>query len=164
MTVPAESTEGEDQGEQLPENFRRRLDQVQQDLRSTQGESQAKDSLIMDMAFQLAGVPIESGRGKTARQHYSGEPTREAILAYMKEGYEWEPAPTTQSAEVGQQIAEAQTRMQEVGFGAGSESGGSEKTLHQAIAEAEEKQDWKRSLQLKKQLAKEKFFGKGSES
>lgn len=156
MTVPGETTPPEGQepeGEQLPENFRKRLDQLQL-------ENKVKDDLILDMVFRNK-VDITKGLGKTARANYKGELTDEAIEAYLRENYEWEPreASTPAAAAVGQAIAQAQTRIQNTGQGEGTQSGNNEASIQQQIDEAEAKGNWTEAMALKKRWFGELMFG-----
>jgi hypothetical protein len=154
MTVEAEGEAPEQgEGQSEPRQLREALDR-----KTTEAAAQA--DLIKDMAFKLAGVDITKGIGKTARSHYDGELSEEAIRDYMRDSFEWTgPQQTPPGQVLGQQIAEAQNRIQDTGQGPGTQSGNNEASLQVQIDEAEAKGDWKTAMAKKKEWFGQLMFG-----
>lgn len=133
--------------ETTPAGLRATIERLQAEVRD-------KDALIRKQAFQLAGIDPDKGMGKAIAATFDGEPTAEAILAYAKEEFEFEPAaagsigntngdpPVTDKVEKAQATVDA--------LGAHSTGGGGEPVdLDGRIAAAEAAGRWDEAIALK---------------
>lgn len=66
--------------------------QLREALKRSQANEARLTGQLMGRAYTEAGLDTESGLGKAIAKEYKGDPTSEALLAFAKEEYDYEPA------------------------------------------------------------------------
>lgn len=70
---------------------------LRQAYNRTVAENRKLKAQIMETAYEDAKLDPATGLGKAIAKEYDGEPTKEALLAYAKEEYGYELAPTPEN-------------------------------------------------------------------
>jgi hypothetical protein len=65
--------------------------QLREALKRSQADNAKLTTQLMGRAYTEAGLDTTSGLGKAISKEYKGEPTSEALLAFAKEEYGYEP-------------------------------------------------------------------------
>jgi len=112
------------------------------------------EGTVRTQAFELAGISPDKGIGKAIVQVYDGEMSKEAILAFAKEEYDFVPeakaeeekalTPEEQAGEVTAALDGRLDRLPET-----PTPGDEEKSLDARIAKAEAEGDWGTAQALK---------------
>jgi len=65
--------------------------QLRDALKREQEKNAALTAQVMEQIYAEVNLDATKGLGKAIAKEYKGEPTREALLEYAKQEYEWEP-------------------------------------------------------------------------
>lgn len=65
--------------------------QLREALKRAQADNAKLTTQLMGRAYSEAGLDTSTGLGKAISKEYKGEPTVEALLAFAKEEYSYEP-------------------------------------------------------------------------
>lgn len=93
--------------------------QLREALKRTQAENAKLTEALMTRSYSEAGLDTSTGLGKAIAKEYKGEPTTEALLAFAKDEYGYEPqaVPDNPKAQV---IYNEQTKLDSVQAVSGS--------------------------------------------
>jgi len=126
--------------------------------RETLARKDAEIAVLTDtmtnQLFSSVGIDTSRGLGKTMRENYNGDMSRDALLAYAKDSYEWEPP---KAAAVVDPAAAAANAAIVAGLGriatAGQPAGSiTPNEIGDQITAAEAKGDWTEAIRLKTQV------------
>ena len=119
-------------------------------LEETLAENKRLKQNELNRAFDAAGLDPTKGLGKAIAKEYDGEASAEAVTAYAKSEYEWEPtAPVDPQV---QQIQQGHAQLDQVAETAGSVA---QLTPQELLAKAEAEGDVQTSMAIKGQQVAE---------
>lgn len=130
-----------------PAGLRATLDRKDERIKEMQEKINQQKVHLLERAFDEAGLDPTKGVGKAVAKEYEGDPTKDAIQAFAREEYGWEPTPE-QTNEMAAAVTEAQGRVSGV-----TATGVSTPTqeIDLDIASAEKAGNFAESIRLKMQ-------------
>jgi len=93
--------------------------QLREALKRAQADNAKLTTQLMGRAYTEAGLDTSSGLGKAIAKEYKGDPTVEALLAFAKEEYSYEPVAAPDNPQA-QTIADEQKKLDGVQAVSGS--------------------------------------------